>query len=141
MNKKTQNMPQFMKTKKIKAKKREDFREWLEINYDKEKSVEIILYKRHTGRQAPSQRELMEEAICFGWIDTTIHRIDDKRYIRKFVRRNKNSKWSKNTLRIAKQLIKESKMTEDGILFYKLGLRTFGAKRKFDKLRNIKNLI
>ena len=65
----------------------------------------------------------MEEAICFGWIDTTIKRLDEDTYLRHFSRRNKNSKWSDNTLGYAKQLIKEKKMTPIGLEFYKEGLK------------------
>jgi uncharacterized protein YdeI (YjbR/CyaY-like superfamily) len=84
------------------AKNRNDFRKWLEENHDKEKKVAVIINKKHTGIPSPSHRELMEEAICFGWIDTTIKRLDNDQYIRYFAKRNKNSKWSDNTLSYAK---------------------------------------
>lgn len=100
---------------------RSDFRKWLAKNHSKEHKVRIILYKRHTGKSSPSHRELMEEAICYGWIDTTIKRLDEERFIRNFSRRNKNSKWSDNTLGYARQLIKEGKMTPHGLEFYKQG--------------------
>jgi uncharacterized protein YdeI (YjbR/CyaY-like superfamily) len=76
--------------------KREDFRKWLVKNHKNEKRVEVLLYKGHTGRKAPSHRELMEEAICFGWIDTTVKKLDGDRYIRTFTRRSEKSKWSDN---------------------------------------------
>jgi len=63
----------------------------------------------------------MEEAICFGWIDTTVKRIDEDKYMRRFSKRNNNSKWSDNTLGYAKQLIKQDKMTKEGLKFYELG--------------------
>ncbi len=109
--------------KTITAFKRDDFRKWLGKNYDKEKKVAVVVYKKHTGKQSPSHRELMEEAICFGWIDTTINRLDEERYIRHFSKRNKNSKWSKNTLGYAKELIKEKKMMPSGLKYYKEGLK------------------
>ena len=65
----------------------------------------------------------MEEAICFGWIDTTIKRLDEDQYIRNFSKRNKNSTWSQNTLSYAKDLIKRGKMTPTGLKFYKEGLK------------------
>ena len=102
---------------------RNDFRKWLEENHKKEKKVATILHKRHTGKPAPTHRELMEEAICFGWIDTTIKRLDENTYLRYFTRRNEKSKWSDNTLSYAKDLIKQGKMTEEGLKFYKLGLQ------------------
>ena len=91
-----------MKTKTISAFNRNDFRKWLEENHNKETKVGIILHKRHTGKPAPTHRELIEEAICFGWIDTIIKKLDDDRYLRNFSRRNNNSKWSDNTLGYAK---------------------------------------
>jgi len=102
---------------------RKDFRKWLIKNHNKDGKVSVIVYKKHTGKPAPSHRELMEEAICFGWIDTTIKRIDEERYERNFTRRNKNSKWSDNTLGYAKGLIKQGKMTTQGLKFYKEGLK------------------
>lgn len=110
-----------MKAEQITAYDRNDFRKWLRKNKNKEKRVEIVLYKRHTGKSAPTHRELMEEAICFGWIDTTIKRLDDNRYIRTFTSRNKSSTWSDNTLRYARELIKQKKMTARGLKYFKLG--------------------
>jgi len=104
---------------------KEDFRNWLLQNYDKEKKVELIVHKKHTKKPFPSHRELLEEAICFGWVDTTIKRLDENRFIRTFVKRNKNSRWSENTLSYAKKLIKEKRMMPPGLLFYKEGLRKF----------------
>ncbi len=51
---------------------KEDFRKWLSKNHDKENKIGLILHKKHTGKKSPSHHELMEEAICFGWIDTII---------------------------------------------------------------------
>jgi len=102
---------------------RNDFREWLVKNHNKETKVEVIVYKKHTGKSSPSHKELMEEAICFGWIDTVIRRLDENRFIRTFSKRNKNSKWSNNTIQYAKDLIKQGKMTSVGLKFYKEGLK------------------
>lgn len=98
-----------------------DFTRWLERNHLTEKAVSLILYKRHTGKHAPTHRELMEEAICFGWIDTTIHRVDNDTYIRRFARRSKNSKWSTNTLSYAKKLLQEGRLKKEGKEFYEAG--------------------
>jgi uncharacterized protein YdeI (YjbR/CyaY-like superfamily) len=109
-------------SKTITAKSRNDFRKWLSKNHDKESKVAVILYKKHTGIPSPSHKELMEEAICFGWIDTTIKKLDEERYVRNFSKRNKNSKWSDNTLSYAKELIKRKLMTPIGLRYYKEGL-------------------
>lgn len=104
------------------AYNRNDFRKWLEKNHDKEDKVAVILHKKHTGKGSPSHRELMEEAICFGWIDTTIKRVDEDKYIRHFAKRSAKSKWSDNTLSYARDLAKRGLMTPIGIKFYKEGL-------------------
>lgn len=98
------------------------FRVWLRKNHLKEHKVAVMLHKRHTGRTAPTHREMLEEAICFGWIDTTIKRIDEDTFMRNFSKRTTNSRWSDNTISYAKRLIKEKRMTEAGLHFYKLGL-------------------
>ncbi|MBX4210762.1 YdeI/OmpD-associated family protein [Candidatus Parcubacteria bacterium] len=107
---------------RIIAYSRNDFRNWLKINHKKENKVAVIVHKRHTGKNAPTHRELIEEAICYGWIDTTIKRIDHDTFLRHFSKRNAKSKWSDNTLKYAKELIREKKMTPEGLKFYKQGL-------------------
>jgi uncharacterized protein YdeI (YjbR/CyaY-like superfamily) len=108
--------------KEIIVFKKEDFRKWLAKNHEKESKVSVILHKKHTGKESPSHRELMGEAICFGWIDTILNRLDEDRYIRNFSRRNKNSKWSNNTISYGKELIEQGRMTPAGLKFYEEGL-------------------
>jgi len=109
--------------KEVEVFKKEDFRKWLIKNHDKEDKVSIIVHKKHTGKKFPTHRELIEEAICFGWIDTTVKRLDEERYIRNFSKRNKNSKWSNNTIRYGKELIEQGRMTLAGLKFYEEGLK------------------
>jgi len=101
----------------------EDWRKWLEENHLNEKKVGLISYKKHTGKKSISHREAMEEAICFGWIDTTLNRLDDERYVRYFVRRGDKANWSKNTLGYGRALLASGKMSEHGILRFKQGLK------------------
>ncbi len=105
------------------ANSREEWRAWLEKNHNKENKVYLIRYKKHTGKPTITPKEAMEEAICFGWIDTTVNRIDDERYAQCFVRRNENSRWSNNTQKYARRLIKEGKMTPEGLKMYREGLK------------------
>ncbi len=102
---------------------REEWRKWLIKNHEKEDKVALIRHKRHTGKPTFNHREAMEEAICFGWIDTTIKRLDEERYILHFVKRKKNARWSTSTINCAKQMIKEKKMTPFGLKIYKEGLK------------------
>jgi len=100
------------------------WKNWLKKNHLKESKVGVIRYKNHTSTPSPSTQELMHEAICWGWIDTTAHGIDGDRYMIKYSKRNeKTSKWSKNTLRYAKFLIKQGRMSSHGLTMYKIGIR------------------
>jgi uncharacterized protein YdeI (YjbR/CyaY-like superfamily) len=112
-----------MKIKKFYPKTRQEWRDWLLKNHQKETRITVIIYKKHTGRSFIAPQEYMDEAICFGWIDTTVKRLDEERYQRNFVRRNEKGRWSNNTLKYAKRLIKEKKMSPHGLKMYKHGLK------------------
>ncbi len=93
---------------------REEWRAWLEKNFETETAVWLIYYKKHTGKPTISYDAAVEEALCFGWIDSTVRRIDDERYMQRFTPRKDTSNWSEpNKKRIAK-LIKEGRMTAAG---------------------------
>ena len=98
-----------------------DFRRWLKKHHAKKSKVALVVHKRHTGKPAPTHREVIEEAICFGWIDTTIKRLDEDTFVRYFSRRTEKSKWSDNTLSYAARLHKEGRMEAQGLHYYKLG--------------------
>lgn len=101
---------------------RKEFRDWLEKHYENENKVAVVIHKKHTFKPFPTHKELIEEAICFGWIDTTVNRLDEDRYIRHFTKRSKNSKWSNNTISYAKDMIKKKKMMPQGLKYYLEGL-------------------
>ncbi|MBS3093625.1 YdeI/OmpD-associated family protein [Candidatus Pacearchaeota archaeon] len=124
MKKKQTNKSMINKEDKIfYPRDRKEWRQWLMDNHVNENKISMIRYKKHTGQPSVTHRDAMEEAICFGWIDTTIKRLDDKKYIIRFVKRTKKSRWSNNTLSYAKKLIEEKKMTPHGLQFYEEGLK------------------
>lgn len=108
--------------KQIYCKSKKEWRKWLEKNHLTEKSIALIKYKKHTGKPSLFGNEAMIDAICFGWIDTTVKRLDEERYIQRFAKRNENSKWSINTLKYGKKLLEEGLMSPYGIKMYKEGL-------------------
>jgi uncharacterized protein YdeI (YjbR/CyaY-like superfamily) len=111
------------KIKRVHANTPKEWRAWLRKNSSREERVYLIRYKRHTKKSTFNSRAAMDEAICFGWIDTTLNRIDDERYAVKFVKRNKNSRWSNATQGHAKRLIAARKMTKAGLKAYEEGLK------------------
>ncbi len=54
------------------VKDREAWRTWLEMNRDSEKEIWLIYYKKHIGKPVISYDDSVEEALCFGWIDSTV---------------------------------------------------------------------
>lgn len=103
----------MMKTLEIED--REDWRDWLAENYDQESGVWLIYNKKETGLPSIGYDESVEEALCFGWVDSLIKKIDEQKYARKFTPRKDNSNWSAaNKKRIAK-MIRENRMTEHGL--------------------------
>ncbi len=105
------------------AKSKKAWREWLEKHHCDEQNVMLVRYKKHTDKPSISHKDAMDEAICFGWIDTIVKRIDDEKSAIFFSKRNSRSKWSINTLSYAKKLIKKGRMTEAGMKAYKEGLK------------------
>lgn len=77
--------------------------------------------------------ESVEEALCFGWIDGIKKRIDDGKYAHRFTPRKVSSKWSPLNIKLAKRMIKEEKMTQEGLSVFKQRT-TYG--KKFLKLRS-----
>jgi uncharacterized protein YdeI (YjbR/CyaY-like superfamily) len=72
----------------------EEWRKWLGKHHDVESEVWLVFHKRHTGRPSIAYHNALDEALCFGWIDSLIKRLDDARYARKFTPRKPDSKWS-----------------------------------------------
>jgi len=113
----------LMADKKCFAKNRKEWREWLRKNHRKENKVILVTYKKHTKKPSISRQDAMDEAICFGWIDTVVKRIDSEKYSRSFVKRKKTANWSKATQKYARRLINEGRMSAAGLKAYKDGLR------------------
>ena len=93
---------------------RDEFREWLFENHNTSQGIWLVFGKAGKLKTIKPD-EALEEALCFGWIDGQFNSIDDTRYLKKFLRRRKGSKWSDRNKKIAGKLIESGKMTEHGI--------------------------
>jgi uncharacterized protein YdeI (YjbR/CyaY-like superfamily) len=80
--------------KTFEARTPEQWRKWLAAHHDSESEVWLIFHKRHTGRASIAYQDALDEALCFGWVDSLIKRLDDARYARKFTPRKPDSRWS-----------------------------------------------
>ena len=103
---------------------RESFREWLSINHDKSPGIWMIYYKKHTSTRCIEYKEALEEALCFGWIDSIVKRIDDERYVRKFTPRTNIYNWSDVNKKLVLSLIEKGLMTEAGLRKIGVWLKT-----------------
>jgi uncharacterized protein YdeI (YjbR/CyaY-like superfamily) len=92
----------------------DDLREWFERHHANTPEVWIGFYKAHTGRRGVVYPQAVDEALCFGWIDTTVRRIDDERYANRFTPRRPDSYWSRVNLRRYAELDREGRVHEDG---------------------------
>jgi uncharacterized protein YdeI (YjbR/CyaY-like superfamily) len=83
--------------KTLEVRSRQEWRKWLSDNYDSQSEIWLVFRKRHTGHigvTSLSYIDAVEEALCFGWIDSLVRRLGDARYARKFTPRKADSKWS-----------------------------------------------
>jgi uncharacterized protein YdeI (YjbR/CyaY-like superfamily) len=102
-------------TKTFYAGSRAEWREWLVHNHSTQDEVWLIFFKRQNAKKQVSYDEAVAEALCFGWIDSIIQKIDDEKYVRKFTPRKKSSRWSALNKRRVARMIQEGKMTEAGL--------------------------
>jgi uncharacterized protein YdeI (YjbR/CyaY-like superfamily) len=72
----------------------ERWRAWLDKHHASASEVWLIFHKKHTGNASVTYLEALDEALCYGWIDSLVRRLDDGRYTRKFTPRKPASKWS-----------------------------------------------
>ena len=93
---------------------KQDWRKWLELNHDKKDAVWLVFYKKKSPNYNLSCSDSVDEALCFGWIDSTKRTIDTERYMQYFSRRKPKSIWSKINKDKVDYLTSENLMQEAG---------------------------
>ncbi len=78
----------------VTVRTRREWRAWLDRHHGSSQGVWLVFHKPHTGVASVPYAETLLEALCFGWIDSLVKRLDDDRYARKFTPRRAGSKWS-----------------------------------------------
>jgi uncharacterized protein YdeI (YjbR/CyaY-like superfamily) len=97
-----------------------EFRKWLKANHKKETELFVGFYKKDSGKFNMSWSDAVDEALCFGWIDSTRRSVDEISYSNRFTPRKKTSNWSAINIAKAEALTKAGKMMPAGIEAYKL---------------------
>lgn len=95
-------------------KDKNEWRKWLELNHLKKDAVWLIFYKKKSPNYNLSWSEAVDEALCFGWIDSTKKTIDSDRYKQYYCKRKVKSNWSKINKDKVKSLIDQGLMEEAG---------------------------
>src|SRR5512137_2340637 len=98
------------KLKTLYITNRKDWRAWLEKNFDKEKEIWIIYPKKSSGKSRILYNDAVEEALCFGWIDSTVRRLDDERFAQRFSLRNPKTPYSQANKERLRQLLKKRRV-------------------------------
>lgn len=95
---------------------RSRWRDWLAKNHDKEEmGIWLVFYKKAADKPTLNYEDAVEEALCFGWIDSIIKKIDEEKYVRKFTPRKATSRWSQLNKKRIDKMIKQGLMTKDGL--------------------------
>lgn len=96
-------------------KSRKDWRLWLKKNHNTKQFIWLILYRKESGKPTIGWSDAVEEALCFGWIDSTRKSLDKERFIQFFTKRKPTGTWSKINKEKVKQLIADGLMTKAGL--------------------------
>ncbi len=94
-------------------KNRSAFRDWLRKNHARPEGLWLIFGKNRAIETLTSE-EALEEALCFGWIDGLVKRVDETQYIKFFSPRRTKSNWSEKNIKTAERLIQCGRMTSSG---------------------------
>ena len=102
-------------TKTLYVTNRDDWRNWLEENYRNEREIWIVYYRKQAGKPRIPYNDAVEEALCFGWIDSIIKNIDQERYAQRFTPRKPQSKFSQTNKERLKKLIEQGKVMPEAL--------------------------
>jgi len=119
------------------AKTQEAWREWLAQNHDKEKAVWLILYKKDSSTPSVYYSEAVDEALCFGWIDSTVSKRDEESRYQYFTTRKPKSNWSKVNKEKVARLLETGLMMPSGLKMVELAQET----GTWDALNDVENLV
>ena len=101
------------RTEELYFTNRKDWRTWLAEHYDARKEVWLVYYNKNSGRPSIPYGDSVEEALCFGWIDSTVKRLDADHSAQRFSQRNPNSPYSQTNKERLRWLIEHNQVMPD----------------------------
>ena len=120
-----------------KAESAEAWREWLKVNHQKEENVWLIMYHKSSSIPSITYSEAVDEALCFGWIDSVGQKRDHQSAYRFFSRRNPKSSWSRINKNKIKKLLAAGKMEQAGLAMVNLAKES----GTWDELNEVEALV
>jgi uncharacterized protein YdeI (YjbR/CyaY-like superfamily) len=102
-----------------------EFRAWLEEHHATEPAVLVGYWKKKTGKPSLTWSVAVDEALCFGWIDSVVHGVDNERHVQRFTPRKPSSNWSAINVAKVERLRAEGRMRPAGEAAF--------ARRRADK--------
>lgn len=128
---------QHQGTEAITAKNRQEWRRWLEKYHAKAQSVWLVIYHKSSQQKSVYYDEAVEEALCFGWIDSIAHKRDHESRYQFFSMRKEKSNWSNANKARAEQMIAKGLMTSAGQALIDLAKKT----GTWDALTQVQNSV
>jgi uncharacterized protein YdeI (YjbR/CyaY-like superfamily) len=119
---------------KLHFKDRASWRKWLNQNHRACREVWLVFYKKHTGKTNITYDAAVEEALCYGWIDSIVKRLDSDRYARKFTPRKPGSIWSVTNRRRYEALRSRGKLAAAGLKRGPTGDREYAPRPSVSEL-------
>lgn len=100
--------------KTVEFQTRAAWRKWLSKNHQSSTEIWFVFHKRSSDKTSLDYEAVVEEALCYGWIDSLIRKIDDHRYARKLTPRKPTSRWSESNKERVSKLLKAGRMVNAG---------------------------
>lgn len=116
----------------------EAWRAWLTKNHSKSDGIKLQFYKKDSGKKSINYAQALDEALCFGWIDSQVNKYDADSYIQRFTPRRTRSMWSKRNREHVARLISEKKITPAGLKEIELAKTDGRWESAYDSPKNMK---
>mgnify|MGYP000184893804 CR=1 FL=1 len=112
------------------------WRAWLEKNHATEKNIWLIIYHKKSEVQSIYYDDAVDEALCFGWVDSKVNKRDGESYFQYFAKRNPKSNWSRLNKQKVARLLKEGRMASAGLEMIEVA-KTTGTWTALDDVENL----
>ena len=112
------------------------WRNWLKENHEKEPSIWLLCYKQKSANPSISWSDAVDQALCFGWIDSTRKSVDHESFIQYFTIRKPKSNWSKINKEKVNQLMEKGLMTEAGLKIIEIAKQN-GSWNSLDEVEDL----